>query len=209
MNTDNVGAHTLSSSIPPDLVAPPPQPRRKLRRRKTVIEVTPVVNDFLGLPGLRTTAAPEIGDFYIRVKAQQEKVASCPQCGCDTKQFKHNGTRTRPQLLLDEPRGFRRVLIELTRRTFRCAECNKSGLLPLSGVGKKERMTDRLASHIEHMSLLRPHAEVALMTGISRRKVREVFDAYIPHLKKTVDFEPPRVIGLDSLKIRGKVSTPS
>jgi transposase len=204
MNTDYVGAHTLSPSLPPNLIAPPPPLRKPRRRRKTVIGVTPVENDFLGLPGLRTTATPEIGDFYIRVKAQQEKVASCPHCGCDTKQFKHNGTRTRPQLLLDEPRGFRRVLIELTRRTFRCAECNKSGLLPLSGVGKKERMTARLASHIEHMSLLRPHAEVALMTGISRRKVREVFDAYMPYLKKTVDFEPPRVIGLDSLEIRGK-----
>src|SRR5205085_2766328 len=121
--------------------------RSKTRRPKpeyTPGEVQPVPGDFLGLPGLRTSASPEIGDFYIRVRAKQERTAACPHCGCATKEFKHNGSRSKPQLLLDEPRGARRILVELTRRSFRCESCGKAGLLPLSGVGEGQRMTDRL-----------------------------------------------------------------
>jgi len=103
-----------------------------------------------------------------------------------------------------EPRGFRRVRIELTRRNFRCGDCGASGLLPLWGVREGQRATDRLIHHVEHASLFRPFAEVALNTGLSRRKVKEVFDGYVGRLAETVSFEPPRVIGIDGIKIRKK-----
>jgi transposase len=106
--------------------------------------------------------------------------------------------------LLDEPRGFRRVRIELTRRNFRCDVCGTAGLLPLWGVREGQRVTDRLVSHVEHASLFRPFAEVELITGLSRRKVKEVFDGYVNRLREVVSFEPPRVIGLDGIKIRKK-----
>jgi transposase len=165
-----------------------------------------VAGDFLGLPGLRTSAPPEVGDFSILVRAEQLEQTACPYCGCADEQYlPSNGTRSgKPQGLLDETHGFRRVRIELTRRNFRCAACGASGLLPLWGVREGQRATDRLVSHVEHVSLLRPFAEVALSTGLSRRKVGEVFDDYVSHLRETVTFEPPRVIGLDGIKIRKK-----
>jgi transposase len=71
-------------------------------------------------------------------------------------------------------------------------------------VREGQRATDRLVSHVEHASLFRPFAEVELMTGLSRRKVKEVFDGYVNRLRETVSFDPPRVIGLDGIKIRKK-----
>jgi transposase len=168
-------------------------------------EASIATGDFLGLQGLQTTAQPEVGDYSIIVKAMQLVPASCPYCDCATKQFhSSNGTRQKQQCLLDEPRGFRRVRIELTRRNFRCEACGTYGLLPLWGVKERQRLTDRLVHHVELVSLLRPHAEVALMTGLSGRKVREVFDAHVRQLEKTVEFELPRVIGLDGITIRKK-----
>lgn len=168
-------------------------------------EVPIIPEDYLGLPGLRTTAPPEVGDFSILIRAEQGRPALCPYCGCADRRFRSNGTRSKkPRGLLDEPRGFMRVRIELTRRNFRCGKCCDSGLLPLWGVREGQRETDRLVSHVEHASLFRPFAEVELTTGLSPRKVKEIFDGYVGRLRETVSFEPPRVIGLDGIKIRKK-----
>lgn len=86
--------------------------------------------------------------------------------------------------MFDESRGCRRVLLEITRRNFKCECCHASGLLPLWGVCDHQRLTDRLVRHVEQVSLLQPFAEVALTTGLSERKVRQVFDAHVRHLKK-------------------------
>lgn len=155
---------------------------------------------------MRTSAPPEVSDFSVLVKAVHLAPDACPYCQCATKQFyASNGTsRTKVQHLLDEPLAFRRVRIELTRRNFRCEACGRSGLLPLWGVGERQRQTDRLVRHVEHASLFRPFAEVALTTGLSERKVRRVFDAHVRRLKETVEFDLPRVIGLDGIKIRKK-----
>ncbi len=198
--------HASSSPIIPETLVDKPSRKKKRRPKPPHMQgETPIVNDdLLGLPGLRTTAPPEVGDFSILVRALQLEPDSCPYCYCATEQFHpSNGTRSnKKQRLLDEPRGFRRVLIELTRRNFRCESCGASGLLPLWGVGEGQRLTDRLVRHVEHVSLLRPFAEVGLMTGLSERKVRQVFDAHVRQLNRTVKFELPRVIGLDGIKIR-------
>lgn len=186
------------------------KPRQKKARRPKPAHMrgeAPIVpDDFLGLPGLRTTPPPEVGDFSILVRAEQSEMAACPYCGCADERYQPSNSmrREKSQELLDEPRGFRRVRIELTRRNYRCASCGASGLLPLWGVRERQRATDRLVSHVEHASLFRPFAEVELMTGLSRRKVKEVFDGYVGRLRETVSFEPPRVIGLDGIKIRKK-----
>lgn len=185
------------------------EPRQKKPRRPKPTHMcgeAPIIpDDFIGLPGLCTTAPPEVGDFSILVRAEQERPNACPYCECADRRFRPNGTRSKkPQELLDEPRGFRRVRIELTRRNFRCGYCGASGLLPLWGVREGQRATDRLIHHVEHASLFRPFAEVALTTGLSRRKVKEVFNDYVGRLGETVSFEPPRVIGIDGIKIRKK-----
>lgn len=202
-----VNPATTSPFVPETLTVKPRQ--KKARRPKPAHmrgEAPIVPDDFLGLSGMRTTAPLEVGDFSILVRAEQSEMAACPYCGCADERYQpSNGMRRgKPQQLLDEPRGFRRVRIELTRRNFRCAFCGASGLLPLWGVRERQRATDRLVSHVEHASLFRPFAEVELMTGLSRRKVKEVFDGYVNRLRETVSFEPPRVIGLDGIKIRKK-----
>lgn len=105
-------------------------------------------NDLTGLPEMLTDAPPAVGDFSVVIRATQMEPKACPYCRCDTKQFlPSNGTRGKTkQRLYDEPHGFRRVIIEVTRRNFKCEGCGARGLLPLWGVGERQRQTDRLAS---------------------------------------------------------------
>lgn len=201
-----VNSATTSPVVIETLTAEPRQKKPRRPKPAHMCGEAPVVpGDFLGLPGLCTTTSPEVGDFSILVHAEQERPVSCPYCECADRRFRSNGTRSKqPQELLDEPRGFRRVRIELTRRNFRCGDCGASGLLPLWGVREGQRATDRLIRHVEHASLFRPFAEVALTTGLSPRKVKEVFDGYVGRLGEAVSFERPRVIGIDGIKIRKK-----
>lgn len=208
MSTSTVDAHAFLTPTIIDIDTAKPKQKKKRHPKPAHMQgaTTIVTGDFLGIPGLQTTAPPEVGDFSILVRAVQLAPDSCPYCACATIQFQaSNGTRTKQkQRLLDEPRGFRRVLIELTRRNFRCEACKRSGLLPLWGVGEGQHLTERLTCYVEHASLLRPHAQVAMMTGLSSRKVRQVFDSYVRRLEKTVVFEPPRVIGIDGITLRKK-----
>lgn len=199
------------ASLPPSVLetAPVKPERKKTPHPKPAHmrgDVPIITGDLIGLPGLKTDGPPQVGDFSIVIQATQAETDACPYCGCASELFHpSNGTRTKKkQRLFDEPRGFRRALIEITRRNFKCEGCDASGLLPLWGVGERHRLTDRLVRYVEHVSLLRPFAEVALTTGLSERKVRQVFDGHVRHLKKTVVFELPRVIGLDGITIRKK-----
>lgn len=194
----------VSHTSAPPVVKPSREKKRHPKPTHMLGEAPINTDDYLGLPGLRTIASPEVGDFSILVKAVQTTPDSCPYCRCATKKFKaSNGTRgAKVQHLLDEPRGSRRVRIELTRRNFRCEACRRTGLLPLWGVGERQRRTDRLVHHVEHAALLRPFAQVALTTSLSERQVREVFDVRVRQLERTIEFELPRVIGLDGITIR-------
>lgn len=74
--------------------------------------------DYLNLQGILTLAEPSCNDFCIRVEAEQIWNQKCPNCGCESKDVRPNGTRR--QIILDEPRGLRSVKIQLRRRSYKC-----------------------------------------------------------------------------------------
>lgn len=176
------------------------------------------------LPGLRLKSQqPPDGKCTIVEEAEQVRVPTYPACLCPDKQVKANGTN--PQLIIDVPRGFRRVYIKLRRQRYQCKTCGMTVLQPLECVvetrcltkpdrqtpkGRKTKrllITQRLLEYIQIESLLRPDLAVANATGVSARIVRAIRRKFTDWLKDEVKFETPRVLGIDGVRINGGLCT--
>lgn len=158
--------------------------------------------DYLNLEGILTLEEPSCNDFCIRVKAEQIWKQKCPNCGCESKDVRPNGTRR--QIILDEPRGLRSVKIELRRRSYKCKECEKAGLLPLDCLVEKRGITRRLLDYLENESLLRPFSELAQEVGLSTRTVRDIFNARVAVCDGRAAVTAPRVMGIDGVYVERK-----
>jgi transposase len=158
--------------------------------------------DYLNLQGIHTLAEPSCNDYCIRVEAEQSWSQKCPNCGCESKDVRPNGTRQ--QVILDEPRGLRSVRIQLRRRSYKCKVCGKAGLLPLDCLVEKRGITRRLLDYLENESLLRPFNVLAQEVGLSTRTVREIFKARVAVCDYTTVVTAPRVLGIDGVYIKRK-----
>jgi transposase len=156
--------------------------------------------DYAGISGLRTLCAPEIDDDRILIRTEQtESLSRCPKCGGE---LKRNGTRR--QLLRDEPRGLRSVVIEVRRQNYRCKACQAAMLQPLCGIDENRRMTSRLLQYTEANALLDKFNMVSLRTGLSTRSVQDILHHHVLSLDKVFRFKTPRVLGLDGIHIERK-----
>ena len=160
--------------------------------------------DYAGLPGLRTISPPETTNHSILIRTKQSyRLEKCPQCGCPFgTDFKRNGTR--PQYILDEPRGLRSVRIEINRQSYLCKMCFAAPQQPLLSAEENRRMTTRLLHYIQINSLLDPFSVVAQRTNLSPGTVAGIFRDYTRGLDQTIKFKTPRVLGLDGVYIEGK-----
>lgn len=160
--------------------------------------------DYVGLPGLRTVAEPELNEDEILIRTTQTGgLACCPDCGCPLgEQFKRNGTRA--QYFQDEPRGMCSVRIEVRRQSYRCLRCKTAPRQPLVGVEPNRQLTTRLLRYVQLHSCIESFSAVAFRTGLSDTTVGDIFDDYTSMLDRTVRFETPRVLGLDGVYIGGK-----
>lgn len=190
---------TAYSSFVLDDIPLPPSPPEPEDEQPVAWQV-----DYLNLPGLRTLSEYRKSKTRIVVHVEQLLPTSCPECGSGTDKLKGNGTR--PQHLLDEPRGSLSVRLELRRRSFSCKECNTSKLVPLDCLAEGRRMTRRLEIYIQHKSLLRPFSEIAHETGVSPKTVREIFYEHVTKLerKREERLPLPRILGLDGVYIKSK-----
>ncbi|HKC65414.1 MAG TPA: ISL3 family transposase [Pyrinomonadaceae bacterium] len=160
--------------------------------------------DYAGLPGLRTISQPETYNHSITIRTKQTNhFEQCPKCGCPYgKDFKKNGSR--PQYIVDEPRGLRSVRIEISRQSYLCKICCSAPQLPLFCTEENRRMTPRLLHYIQINSLLDPFSLVAQRTSLSPSTVKSVFSNYTRALDRKIRFRTPRVLGLDGVYINGK-----
>lgn len=160
--------------------------------------------DYVGLPGLRTAAEPELNDDGILIRTKQVgELTCCPDCGCPSgEQFKRNGTRA--QYFQDEPRGMCSVRIEVRRQSYRCMRCKAAPRQPLIGVEPNRQLTTRLLRYVQLHSCIESFSAIASRTGLSDTTVGDIFNDYTSMLDRTVRFETPRVLGLDGVYIGGK-----
>jgi transposase len=192
---DSVIDYSISTSD--DITTtPPPELEEELAVERQV--------DYLNLPGLRTLSDPIKRKTHILVRVEQLLPTACPKCGCETDQFKGNGTRR--QSLLDEPRGTLGVRLDLRRRSFSCKACDTSKLVPLDCLAEGRRMTRRLELYIQRKSLLRPFLEVAQETGVSPKTVNAIFREHVEALEREREEKcpMPRVLGLDGVYIKSQ-----
>lgn len=192
MNCQSHNTHTKQANSAPTGTTSHPSQEEKQSRQP----------DYLDLNGIYTLGEPRCDDLCIRVAAEQIWNQKCPNCGCDSKDVKPNGTRQ--QDVLDEPRGFKSVKIQLRRRSYKCKACGKAGLLPLDCIVQRRRMTRRLLDYLENECLLRPFRELAQEVGLSARTVREIFDDRVSAYKSATEITAPRVLGIDGVYIKRK-----
>lgn len=155
--------------------------------------------EFLHLPHLRTLAAQDLGDHY-RVKAEGCVVpTACP--ACFNALYRHGSQR---QTYMDTPMQDKRVLIEIDRKRYRCKACGKTLFEPLPAMDDKRHATSRLIEYIEARCLRKTFANLSRKIGVDDKTIRHVFDDYVAHLKETVVFETPEIMGIDEIKIVGQ-----
>lgn len=69
--------------------------------------------------------------------------------------------------------------------------CGRTFLQPLHDVDDRAQMTRRLAEWVGEQSIVRTFTDVATEVGLTNVTVRNVFDAYVERLDRTVKFETP------------------
>jgi transposase len=143
-------------------------------------------------------------DYRVHATYSPEPKA-CPYCGRGLlfggSLYRHG---TREQLLMDLPSHGKRVGILLTRRRYRCRDCEKTFLQPLPDVDERSQMTRRLVRYIEEQSVRKTFTAVADEVGVSEKTVRNLFRAYVERLDQTTVFETPEWMGMDEIHLLKK-----
>ena len=157
--------------------------------------------DYLDLSDLIAEEEPRYGACTIEVMAKQVKIPTYPQCLCLDLAVKAHTSF--PQRILDVPHGRRQLHIKLKRRRWKCKGCGATITQPLNFMAEKHNMTQRLLEYVQVQSLLRTDLNVAEETGVSVRRVRTIRKGFAAHLRNTVHFETPRVLGIDGVRADG------
>lgn len=106
-------------------------------------------------------------DQYIVHASSIRNPSACPDCGGWL--YSHG---LRDQQLRDVPYDGRPVVIQITRRRYRCRDCGRTILQPLPGVGERGRLTLRLVGYIQRAARSRSYISVARETGVTEKTVR-------------------------------------
>ncbi|ADQ46967.1 transposase IS204/IS1001/IS1096/IS1165 family protein [Caldicellulosiruptor kronotskyensis 2002] len=127
--------------------------------------------------------------------SQTQKPHKCPKCGSITSKI-HD---YRVQRVKDVPIMGKRTYLVLRKRRYVCKECGKKFFEHINFLGKRQRMTNRLAAYIiSQLSSLSSMKEVARQTNVSVTTVMRLFDKVSP-TKKIEDFSS-EAICIDEFK---------
>ncbi|HQR54424.1 MAG TPA: ISL3 family transposase [Burkholderiaceae bacterium] len=160
-----------------------------------------MAEDLLRLPTLRATAVEELDDGSYLVHADIPKaVAFCTHCG-SSQSYGHG---IQEQRVVDVPNHGRRTIIALTRRRYRCMACRKTFFEAAPDLDNKRLATARLVAHVRKHCLRRTFADLAREVGLDDQTIRNIFDDLVKDLEKATQFETPRLLGLDEIKVVGR-----
>jgi transposase len=108
------------------------------------------------------------------------------------------------QAYRDVPSHGRPVTLRVTRQRYRCRDCSRTLFEPVSDLDDQRFATRRLVEFVTAESFRRPFLPVAEAVGLDEKTVRNIFGDYVEHLRTTIKFETPEVLGIDELKIIGE-----
>lgn len=153
--------------------------------------------DLLNLPSYRLLQVEDTdGDYHIKA----ETVSPPEWCvHCSSKALVGFGRRE--NWIRDLPIHGKRVELSVDTRRFRCKSCRRTFYEPLPDVDPKRSMTVRLKDWLGKKSLRHSFTHLAEETGVGNSTIRMVFDDYSAHLRETLRFETPEVLGIDDVHL--------
>jgi len=157
------------------------------------------MTDLLNLPHLKVSDYEDCGDHYHISATGTKYPEMCPDCCCT--EFYGHGTQR--QSFMDTPIHGKKVLIEVTRRRYRCKACGRTIFESLPDIDNKRQGTRRLISYIENRCLTETFMALAREVGVDNKTVRNIFDDLVARKESEHRFKTPEVLGIDELKIIG------
>lgn len=157
----------------------------------------------LGLPQLFVT---DVREDYDRVTFDAEPLeVSCPSCG---EMEALSDPTFKPRVTIhDTPCRGKQASIHYLVLRYHCAPCHRYFDARAEGVNLKRRMTDRLVTYIENAAPRRTQQSIAEEVGVSVDRVRTLVNQLADRLADRHRFPTPRVLGLDDIKMNGRLYT--
>ena len=159
--------------------------------------------NLINLPGWTVTGVKTNKDDYcVSATYDSGDAPACEKCSTlFAKVYRHG---SRQQTIMDLPAHGKRVGIDLTRKRYRCQNCEGTFLQDLPDVDDRSQMTRRLARYIEEQSVRRTFTSIADEVGVDEKTVRNLFRAYVERLDAEVVFETPERMGMDEVHLLKK-----
>lgn len=159
------------------------------------------MNDFINLRYIRTLAVDDNDDHYVVNVEGVVLPTICPHCGCE-KLYKHG---TVNQAYMDTPMHGKRVVLRLERKRYKCTNelCKKTIFEPLHDMDAKRLATSRLVKYVEKHCFKKTFADISREIGVDEKTIRHIFDDFAEHLRTTIKFDTPKILGIDEVKIIG------
>lgn len=158
--------------------------------------------NILGWEHWAVTRGQQKGPDYTLEAEYQLRPPVCLRCGVDAPRLESCGI-LRVTVKDDLIHG-RRVQIIVSKRQWKCRECEKTFVEQPPEIDEKRRMTKRLLTTLQRKSFERPFAEIAADYGVNEATIREVFHEELARRNKDWEFEPPEILGIDEVHLEKK-----
>lgn len=158
------------------------------------------MTDFLQLGHLRATRVEKSADGYVVYATGAGALHACQSCQ-SAAMYRHGVVE---QSYRDVPSHGQPVTLLVARQRFRCKSCTRTQFDAIPDLDDRRFATRRLLEYIHTESFRRPFLPIASDVGIDEKTVRNLFEDFIEHLRQTIKFETPIVLGIDELKIIGE-----
>jgi transposase len=96
------------------------------------------------------------------------------------------------------------VLVVVKRNRYKCLECGRTFLQPMSGVGQKHRLHADAIAYIHQRAPLETHSSIARALGIDSKTVFNVVADWIDQRESEYRPRAPRWIGIDEIELMGE-----
>jgi len=158
------------------------------------------MTDLLNLSSL-VAVANETSTEECRITAETRfQPTQCPECR--SPQLYRHGVRE--QEYADAPNYGLRTVIQLRRKRWRCLSCSTLFPDPLPDMDEKRRVTRRLIDYVRRKCFSHTFSEISREVGLNDKTIRAIFDDYVAELESKIQFQTPRILGIDEIKIIGQ-----
>lgn len=153
----------------------------------------------LNLSGITVTNSEEDGPVFTIHAGCAGRPAGCLECGGQN--FIGHGQHV--QQINDLPHQGKFTCIHLTRKRYRCKDCQTTFFHPLDWVDDDHHATKRFVDRIAALALERSFSDIAREYGINEKTVRNIFYGRYKDDIDTTQFAQPEFMGIDELDICG------